>query len=253
MVQVSSPAKIPLIQVRQVEKTAGAAKIAAPTYKEASAQEIKNAADDLLKQAQNEAAAKLQAGEAEAEVKLAEAGKMAAARLAEAESEARNILEKAQRQGQQEGLAFYQRQTQEAAQEFKRLLSEIAQAREAYFNSFEGEMVDLALSVAEKIVLYAINKDDAAFKLMIENALKHMRREDKIFLHISEQQYKDFFNAECASFELGGETVTVAVINDPLLENGGLILESDEEIVNAGAASQLKYISLAFGRPRGNY
>lgn len=248
LVQVSSPARIPLIQVHKADKKAAAPKIEASLFREELPQEVQSSADNLLKQAQRQAEAQLQAAASQAEAKLEEAGQMAAARLAEAESQANAILEEAKRQGLQEGLTLSRRQTEEASQELSRLLAEMVKERETFFCGFEEEMVDLAFDIAEKIVVVALSKDDAAYKSMIENALKHMRREGKISLHVSEQQYNDFFHAESATFVLGDDTIRLSVVNDPHLKNGDLILESAEEIVNAGAASQFKQIELAFSR-----
>jgi flagellar assembly protein FliH len=256
LVQESSPAEIPLTAVRLAEKPAGAPQIKVPPPP--APREAPQAAqvDTILREARREAEARLadaeesaskllagirEAAEEEAEAKLAEAGRQAIGIVAEAR-------QKGQEEGRQEGLELYRQQSEEAAQQLSRLLQEIAGAREAFFASFEGEVVELALSIAEKITLSAISQDGAAFKGMVSNALKQLRREGKLSLRVSEQQYNDFFRAESASFVLDDESIRVAVINDPHLQEGGLIVESPEESVNAGVASQLKYIALAFGR-----
>lgn len=282
---MKSPADIPLVTVQKAKKTA-TVKIEPPPQTEETPQDLqqtaehlhkkalqeadslqkqaKQEADNLHKQAQKEATAKIKAASLEAEEKVQAAATEAKTKIAEAESilakaesKAQSMMDKAKRQGyqegQQEGLALYQQQTAEAAEQLKHLLAELAQEREVFFDGFEGQMVELALKIAEKIVLTAINKDDTAFTDMITNALKHMRHESKISIHVSEQQYNDFFNAESANYVLDSENIHVAIIKDPRMENGGLILESDEETINAGAASQLKYISLAFGRPAEKY
>jgi flagellar assembly protein FliH len=259
LVQESSPTEIPLTAVRLAEKPADAPSIKVPP--QPSLRELQRAAevDNILKEARREAEARLAEAEENAAKLLAgirEAAALeAAAKVAEAERQAQNVLQEAQHagreEGREEGLELYRRQTEEASLELKRLLQEIAGAREAFFDSFEGEVVELALNIAEKITLSAISQDEAAFKAMVANALKNLRREGKITLRVSEQQYNDFFHAESASFVLGDETIRVSVIDDPHLKNGGLIVESAEESVNAGVSSQLKYIALAFGRPGG--
>jgi flagellar assembly protein FliH len=258
LVQESSPAEIPLTAVRLVEKRLDAPRIKVPPP-EISPQESQRAAevDNILKQARREADIRLTEAEAAAAELLAKIREAAAleaeAKVAEAGRQVQNILEEARRRGREEGrlegLELYRQQTEEASREISRLLKEIASAREALFASFEGEVVELALNIAEKITLTALSKDETIFKAMVANALKNLRREGKISLRISEQQYNDFFNAESASFVLDDETIRISVINDPHLENGALIVESAEESVDAGVASQLKYIALAFGQP----
>jgi flagellar assembly protein FliH len=221
--------------------------------------ETQSAVDTPLIEAGGEAEDKLQAARKEAAALLEKASREAKAQLDQAASQAQYALEEAKSQGYQEGYRegnqqgqeLHRQNTEEAGRQLNRLLSEIAGERQAFIDSFEGEMVELAVSIAEKIVVSAINKDDNAFKSMIINALKHMRRESKITLHVSEEQYNEFFKAESANFVLGDETITVVIVNDTQLENGDLILESDEETVNAGVGSQLKHIMLAFGQPGG--
>jgi len=133
----------------------------------------------------------------------------------------------------------------------QRLFAELAEAREIYCDSFETDMVNLAFRIAEKIVITTIDRDDTVFMAMITNALKQMRRQGKITVRVSERQYNEYFKAESAYFVLGDESVNVTMVNDPLLQEGDVILESDGETVNAGVASQLKHISLAFGSAGG--
>lgn len=255
LVQVSSPAEIPLISVGQIKEPGPAPKIKALPPTEKSPQDIRRAADNLLNEAKREAEARLKTAEEKAAAMLTAATQEAEAMLAGAQGQTQSITEEARQrgyeEGRQEGLSLYQKQTEEAGEQLGRLLLEITEARENLFSGFEGEMVDLAVSVAEKIVMTTIEKDGDAFKAMIINALRHMRREGNISLRVSEQQYNEFFNAESANFALGTDTISVSVVNDQHLKNGDLILESAEETVNAGVSSQLKHILLAFGRPGG--
>ena len=264
MVQVSSPAHIPLMAVRLAEKPPPAPTTPAPQQQPKAPPQDAAAAQDLLQkarrqaenavaQAEEQAASRLNAAAQQAKTIVENAQEQAQAKLTAATKEEQKTLEEARLRGRQqgwaEGLALHRQQMKEASQQLSQLLAELAKARETFFETFEDDMVDLALDIAKKITLTAVNKDEAVFKAMIENAIKHLRREGKISLYVSEQQYNDFFKAESANFVLAGEPIRVEIIQDTLLENGDLIVESEEESVNAGVSSQLKHIALAFGRP----
>lgn len=184
------------------------------------------------------------------------AEKKAAAILQKAEEEAKSIRSQARRSGYQEGkdeaLASYEVQMKKSAESVRALIREIESARDVMFERFEDDIINLSLSVAGKIVNAAIDRDaeNKFFESMVVNALKQMKREGKILVRVSEEQFNTFFSAGSATFVLGGdESVTVSVEGDPTLKKHDLILESDGETVNAGADSQLKYIAIAFGRP----
>lgn len=254
LVQVASPAQIPLIpvplpdSVMEVEEGTLTETVAAANVEAAavtgsatwSAAEIEAQRDKLLKQAEEQAAAKLHQAEAKAAAMLSEAEKQAAAMREDA-------WKSGFEEGQQQGAKAQAEQTAAARQQLNRLLTDLSAASDQFYGSVEGDLVALALDAAEKVVKTAI-KERESFEAMIKNALKNMRREDKITVRVSEQQYQDFFNAESAAFMLGDEQLNVAIVNDPHLGDGDLLLESESETVNAGVDSQFRYISLAFNK-----
>lgn len=257
LVQVAGPADIPLIPVQlpdpapaseaeTLTEAVAAANMAAASLAGSAAaatEEIETLRGQILREAQQQA-----------EQLLQKAAKDADAKLQAAETQAEGIRADAWQSGCEEGkheaLKIQAEQNRAAQAQLNILLTEIAAAHEALYQRYEDEIVDLALAIADKITNTVVKQDGGAMEAMIVHALKHMRREAKITVRVSEEHYQTFFNAESMNFVLGDESINVAVESDPLLGDGGLILESDLETVNAGTDSQLKYIALAFGRPR---
>lgn len=237
-------------------------------------QEAQNAAGEILNDAHHAAAELVSDTRQQAELKAAavlqEAAHQAEAKLRQAELEAqqqavaihdaarqegnREGYEEGRRHGYEEGeskaLEDHMEQNRAARQQISDLLAEMAAARDTFYNSFEGEIIDLALAMAAKITHTVIQKDDTAINSIIIHALKQMRRQGKITIRLNEEQYNTFFNAESANFALGDETISAAIISDPALEEGDMLLEAEGETVNAGWDSQLKYIEIAFQRSK---
>jgi len=242
--------------LKDAEKKIVAKLQAAEANAQAIAQTAEQAGAELLKKAEQQAAQLLQNAKQEAAAKLKAAEQERARIAAETESKKEAIISDARQEGHQDGyqeglhqgLDIYQQQTIAASRQLGELIQELAAARTVFFDSFESDMLELALAIARKITLSTIHTDDKAFKAMINNALKQLWKEGKISLRVSEQQYQDFFNSESSHFVLDGDSIHINIINDPLLDDGDLILESAEKTIDAGVSSQLKRIELAFSR-----
>jgi flagellar assembly protein FliH len=173
-----------------------------------------------------------------------------------AAAEAEELREAARRDGYQDGYNEGKAsaedalsvQLKEGKESIDSLISEALSSRDRLLDGMEGEIIDLVLAVAKKIVNVAIKNDDTIFEEMIKKALKQMKWEGKLTIRVNSAEYERFFPSGSARFVLGDETVTAAVIDDPSIEGGGCIVESDGEMINCGADSQLRFITLAFGR-----
>jgi len=76
-----------------------------------------------------------------------------------------------------------------------------------------------------------------------------MPTEGKIVLRVGSKEYERFFSSGAATLELdSGITVNASVIRDVSLNEGDLIIDTDDVTVNAGLDSQLQYVQIAFER-----
>lgn len=169
-----------------------------------------------------------------------------------ADAEALDIRGQAWKSGFAEGREVAEKQASEQgealAHDLHTLIDGLNRGREDMVSRFEQDIISLSLAIAKKIVNVAIKKDDIIFEALIKNALNQMKREGKLSIRLSEEDCSRMFSNGSASFLLGGETVTVNVISDPLLKEGDCILESDAEIVDAGVESQIRAVAIAFER-----
>jgi flagellar biosynthesis/type III secretory pathway protein FliH len=103
----------------------------------------------------------------------------------------------------------------------------------------EGEIVDLCLSVSEKVVNAAIDRDDAYFRSIIENALGKVRREGKVRVQVCPEDFERFFGSDTASFSVQGEEVVVSVAANNRLHTGGCIVETDSDRADTGVSTMI--------------
>lgn len=252
VLQHNQPADIPLIPVPlpdsareepgTLEEKVAAANVEAANsnaHSEALTQEAQKKAKQIVQNAEKQAAQLLQQAEEQAR-------QQAEAIRADAWQSG---LEEGRNEALREARAEQEEWNFSAQQQLQSSLAQISAGREEMFALMEGDIIDLALACAGKITHHIAAQDSGALTAMMQQALRQMRRENKITIQVSEEQYAAFFQAESANFVLGDETLNIAIVGNPELQAGDLLLESEDETVNAGIDSQLKHITLAFGRP----
>ncbi len=115
-------------------------------------------------------------------------------------------------------------------------------------DEWEGELLDLSIDIARKIIGVELDKNDEAFKSLVQNAISHMRGDAKITVRVSEREYESYFSGSDAYFQVGGERVKAPVIADPQLKEGDCVIESEGEMINAGVEQQLGALKDAMER-----
>jgi len=167
-----------------------------------------------------------------------------------ADQEALNIRGQAWKAGHQEGFEEGRREVLEEgrrqAEDLHAFIEGLEAGREAQMARLEGDVIDLSLGVARKILGVALDREDELYKSLIQNALSQMKRVGKLTLRLPEAVAARLFRGSVATFVLGDERVTATVSGDSFMKVGECVLESDAEQVTAGLESQLAAITLAF-------
>lgn len=145
--------------------------------------------------------------------------------LAEAEDRAAEIVETARDHYEQEKIRGYRDGYNQALLEaVERLLEEEA-VLETRLATIDAELADIALACVRKLIGEMADRDLA--RAYISNAIRQMRRQKRIRLGVSTQQYENIKNAiggisaELAEIEL------IDVVENPLLEGTQFIMESE--------------------------
>jgi len=131
----------------------------------------------------------------------------------------------------------------------KRVLDEIYDERERTYNELEDEVTKLSLEIVRKIINPSEDELGTVFLSQIKNALRQMATDGKIIIRVGASEYERFFSSGAVEIELdSGTVVKAAVMRDVSLEDGDLIIDTDDVTINAGLNSQLQYVKLSFER-----
>lgn len=166
-------------------------------------------------------------------------------------------LERGRAEGYQEGLRRgYTEKTAEMAKEAAQrrkeesrllgaALADICRVQGEAMWDLREEIVGLVMDVVKKVINVELEKDDDTFMELVSGALNQMKRQGRITLRVSPEEYSHFFPEGTATFAAGSEKITVSVLEEPDFSRGDCVLESDAEIVDAGIGAQLKRVELA--------
>jgi flagellar assembly protein FliH len=122
----------------------------------------------------------------------------------------------------------------------KALIEEVSAYRDELYSALQDSVLGLAMDIAEKIINTELQKDDRVYMEIAKKAVIGLKQADDFTLRVGREEFDKYFRdggqwlreqADCGEFE---------AVCDPNLEPGALIIESDNEIVNAGIAMQLE-------------
>lgn len=179
--------------------------------------------------------------------------------MQEAEEQALVIKRIARQKGYEEGLDEAARKYEKAIADAReqdrmlveRLVSELEQTRQDMLDGMEEEMIGLVLAVAKKIFDYTVETDGSMLVSMITKALKQIKKEGKINIRVSKEEYERFFSSDDASFIFGEGQIDISLLPDEHMNSGDCIIECEGETVNIGLDTQLKYMETAFRQSGG--
>ena len=171
----------------------------------------------------------------------------------DAEEEHKRAWQEGYQEGTEEGMRIYNEKIEAKIREddetLKRVLDEIYEERERIYAGLETEVTNLSLEIVKKIINPAEEALGDVFTSLIKNALRQMSTDGKIVLRVGPAEYERFFSSGSATIELdSGVTVRASVLRDVSLEEGDLIIDTDDVTINAGIDSQLQFVQLAFER-----
>ena len=205
--------------------------------------------------AREEAGEILALARAEAEKILEKAREEARALAARAKEEAfaeglARGLEEGRERGYREGVEEAARESSRLREEALSVLRGAEEARRRLFCELEGEVVDLAVEIAEKVLLKELEQDREAVLAVAREALSLLagRKSAYLFVHPEDLPAAEGARGELAA--LLGPRARVDVIADPAVERGGLRVKTERGEVDATLSGRWKEL-LAALRPAG--
>lgn len=199
-------------------------------------------AEELIAQAEQEAAA-------EAE-KLYDTAKKEGFEAGRAEGITQGVA-----QAMEENRAVQEQQAAEAAKEIEKFLERAGAALDRQMDDNVEELRDLAIAIAEKVVCVSLKSSSEVIGKMIQAAVDKRKRREWAHIYIAECDAKHFTKVPAsltAALSSLSDRVRIIPIADD--ETGTCIIEMPDEIIDASAATQLNNIrSLLADAPAGGF
>lgn len=212
-------------------------------------EQAESGAFQRIKAANDEHRKIIEAAKREAEEIIHQA-KVEAEKEAQSATEKRNEIKKeAYKEGHQEGL---ERAFQEGREELnsikdrlEKILGETINKRNEIIESSEAQLCNIAIVVARKVVKAITESDQAVILRNISEALRKVKGRATVTIRVNVNdldlttRHKDDFYRMLDNIE------NVNVLEDPNIEKGGCIIETDFGDIDARIATQLDEIETA--------
>lgn len=179
-----------------------------------------------------------------------------AAVLERANKECAILKEKAKAEGFKEGFDEGKRQSIEKCTKYvdasAQLLADINSHKEAYYLSNEGELKDTMFLMVEKIVKAELETAPEVIERIIADAAKGFRNSDYIKISLAEGEVSRKLKTDEKLIKQlipYIKDIEIEILRDA--EEGTVILDNDEEIVDASVPTQLEFLQEILRNSRG--
>lgn len=122
----------------------------------------------------------------------------------------------------------------------------LKKARDEVVQSSEGQLIDLSMTIAEKIVQKQIEMDPSVIKSVVEDTFNKISGSDRITFKINPEDVAIFneFQPHIESRLIGVEKITIQ--QDGSIAQGGCIIETDLGFVDVTIKEKLNIIAQTF-------
>jgi flagellar assembly protein FliH len=142
-------------------------------------------------------------------------------------------------QGREEGL----RQAQEIIAQAKTILNSALAGQEELARQLEHQLAKLALAIAEKIVGELAQEKEELVLHVAKRAMEKVRGESQVTIRVNLEDLR-LLQAERAALLAGADGIkTVNIVEDPRVERGGCVIETNLGTIDARLKTQLSELA----------
>jgi flagellar assembly protein FliH len=157
-------------------------------------------------------------------------------------AEAEQLAENVYQQGISEGLSRAEMEFGTTAKSLLLACQQLDNLRQTLIANSRQEMIEFALTVAERILRLSIREQDHTVIATIEEALSLAVKSDEFAVHINPDDF-EILNAKAVDIIAGISGLQNIVIKkDNSIDKGGVFIESENCTIDATIASQLELI-----------
>lgn len=163
--------------------------------------------------------------------------------ISKAYEEANAIRENAQIQGFQEGLA----QAEGVIQELQDAIARLVNAREEALLSITGDIGSLAVEVAARIIKTEVSCDETLVMALVRDTIQKAGRHNKTILIKVNPEDSATVKKGLKDDPIPNLNAELIVMDEPTVDAGSCIIETNSGLVDASFATQLGIIRQLFG------
>lgn len=165
--------------------------------------------------------------------------------LEQAERQATQIRQKAEDQREEVLAAAREAGRQEGLAQATEVILRARQERARIVEAAEPEIIRLALAVAERIVGTAVQLDEDLVLKISAQAIESVRHQRELVLRVNPEDAVLLRNGRKKLMDMLGRTKDIAVREDPEVERGGCVVETENGSVDAQLRTQIQMIEQA--------
>ena len=135
-----------------------------------------------------------------------------------------------QRKGQQEASAAMHKAAQESVEAVQRFLTQASNMRDEKIDKLSGELLDVAVTVAEKVIHVSLKSSEEIIKRMIVAATEKLKRREWVQIYVADCDVKGVAQSDPSL------SAALSSLSDHI------IVEMPDEIIDASASTQLENI-----------
>ncbi len=199
-------------------------------------------------------------GALEKEQALKEAEREASAIVEEAKNQANDILQSAeeqlkakldegyqigQQQGYHDGIEKAKLEALVRYEEIKKALSETHEMRKTILVNLEEDLIRLAISIAEKIIVKQLSVAPETILDIVKEACCQFRQAEQITIFVNPEDGYLLRQRKTELQEVLGEYCRVYIIDEGGLSQGSCMLETENGLIDARLTTQLKNMGIA--------
>lgn len=153
----------------------------------------------------------------------------------------KEAFEKGFAQGEKDGLELGKRRVEATVQQLHHLLQEITRQREDLYQTFEREMLQLAFSIARKVIHHEVTLKEEVISATLREAFRHVSDRRKVAVHVHPIDYQ-YLMTHPDHFPFASGEEGIKVMEDPSITRGGCLLETSFGVTDATLESQVDEI-----------
>lgn len=159
-----------------------------------------------------------------------------------AEEDAKLIYSEAEKKGYDDGYKRAVEETEVLKQQANELLEEAKKQKEEILEEIEPQVVELAVSVINKVLNDVTVVNPQIVVALIKKGLSETKMTGDIFVHVSATEYDAVMQNKEQILELNDPNVTIEIVKDYSLESGGCVLETAFGNIDCSIDAQFKKV-----------